>query len=128
VDETRGFHPLPTFGESAQSSEPPRARARRRALIGEGDLAVWVGVDDPIDEGDELGECSGCECSRARCAALGPPAIKCCPDCAHPPLLLNLEWILRGPLLEAIAAIRWKPLEAQREGLEEPEKSREAAA
>ncbi len=41
---------------------------------------------------------------------------------------LNLEWILHGPLLEALAAITWKPLEAQQERLEEPEKSRGAAA
>jgi hypothetical protein len=41
---------------------------------------------------------------------------------------LNLEWILRGPLLEALAAITWKPLEADRDGLEQPEKSRGTAA
>lgn len=41
---------------------------------------------------------------------------------------LNLEWILHGPLLEALAIIQWKPLETQPSALEEPEKSREAAA
>lgn len=27
--------------------------------------------------------CPGCGCSKARCDALKPPAIKCCPDCRH---------------------------------------------
>lgn len=44
------------------------------------------------------------------------------------PRALNLEWILRGPLLEALAAITWKPLEARREALEEPENYSGAAA
>lgn len=35
---------------------------------------------------DERGACSGCGYSRARCAELEPLAVKCCPDCAHPPV------------------------------------------
>lgn len=27
--------------------------------------------------------CEGCDSRRSHCAALAPPAIKCCPDCSH---------------------------------------------
>jgi hypothetical protein len=54
--------------------------------------------------------------------------VKCCPDCRHEPPTLDLEWILRGALLEALRAIEWKPLEAQQERLEQSENSRGAAA
>lgn len=30
-------------------------------------------------------ECDGCGCPKARCEAVKPPAVKCCPDCKHEP-------------------------------------------
>lgn len=32
---------------------------------------------------DTSPRCDGCGCSKSRCDAIVPPAIKCCPDCRH---------------------------------------------
>ena len=51
--------------------------------------------------------------SRERCASLRPPALKCCPDCAHEPPTLELEWMLHSALLEVMAAIVMRPEDAR---------------
>lgn len=40
------------------------------------------GEDDELPR-QELGLCSGCDCPKARCDAIRPPVIKCCPGCNH---------------------------------------------
>jgi site-specific DNA-methyltransferase (adenine-specific) len=40
--------------------------------------------------------CRGCGCAKPRCAAIEPPAIKCCPDCDHRPPLAGTPYFDDG--------------------------------
>jgi hypothetical protein len=113
----------PTLGEIAESLESPRARARSQTA-GETKAAPVRSLTT-----GELAELEA-HAARVEWAADGGDGSAWSDDRPdhEQTQTLNLEWILRGPLLEALAAITWKPLDARREPLEQPENYSGAAA